>query len=68
MIQRKDVLLALELQVKLGEIGKPKGLSDLLIAAISINRGEELVTCDEDFENIVKVSSLRAKIVRTGSG
>ncbi|MBO3842943.1 MAG: DNA-binding protein [Candidatus Brockarchaeota archaeon] len=38
LIQRGDIILALEMQIKLREAGKPKGLSDLLIAAISINR------------------------------
>jgi predicted nucleic acid-binding protein len=30
-------------------IGKPLGASDLLIAAVCLNRNEELVTMDEDF-------------------
>jgi len=64
LIQRKDVLLALELQIKLRETGKPKGLSDLLIAAISINRQEELLSSDEDFEDIVKICNLKLKIVK----
>ena len=64
LIQRKDVLLALELQIKLRETGKPKGLSDLLIAAISINRQEELLSRDEDFEDIVKICNLKLKIVK----
>jgi predicted nucleic acid-binding protein len=46
LIQKKDILLALELQIKLRKTGKPKGLSDLLIAAISINRQEELLSSD----------------------
>jgi len=34
---RKDILLALELQIKLRKLENPKGLLDLLIVAISIN-------------------------------
>jgi hypothetical protein len=64
LIQRKDILLALELQIKLRKTGKLKGLSDLLIAAISINRQEELLSSDEDFEDIVKVCNLKLKIVK----
>jgi predicted nucleic acid-binding protein len=64
LIQRKDILLTLELQIKLRKTGKPKGLSDLLIAAISINRQEELLSSDEDFEDIVKVCNLKLKIVK----
>ncbi|MCI4439545.1 DNA-binding protein [archaeon] len=64
MIQRKDILLALELQIKLRKTGKLKGLSDLLIAAISIKRQEELLSSDEDFEDIVKVCNLKLKIVK----
>ncbi|MEM1546636.1 MAG: DNA-binding protein [Candidatus Methanomethylicia archaeon] len=36
-IQREDIILAFELQVKLRRKGKPKGVSDLLIFAICIN-------------------------------
>lgn len=64
LIQRKDILLALELQIKLRKTGKLKGLSDLLVAAISINRQEELLSSDEDFEDIVKVCNLKLKIVK----
>jgi predicted nucleic acid-binding protein len=46
LIQRKDILLALELQIKLRKLENPKGLLDLLIAAISINRQEELLSSD----------------------
>ena len=54
--------LAIELQMKLRAKGKP--FSDLLIAAICINRGEELVTKDTDFEDIAEVSALRLKLIR----
>jgi len=64
LIQRKDILLALELQIKLRKTGKPKGLSDLLIAAISINRQEELLSSDEDFEDIVKICNLKLNSAR----
>jgi len=49
--------LAIELQVKLRARGKPKPFSDLLIAAICINRDEELVIKDTDFEDIAEVSA-----------
>ncbi len=44
-------------------VGKPKSFADLLIASICINRGEELITKDEDFLDIAKVSNLKVKIV-----
>ena len=56
--------LAIELQMKLRAKGKPKPFSDLLIAAICINRDEELVTKDTDFEDIAEVSVLRLKFIR----
>jgi predicted nucleic acid-binding protein len=62
LIQRKDILLALELQIKLRKLENPKGLLDLLIVAISINRQEELLS--SDFEDIVKVCNLKLKIVK----
>jgi len=30
-------------------MGKPQAFADLLVAAIAINRGEELITRDKDF-------------------
>ncbi|QDA30629.1 type II toxin-antitoxin system VapC family toxin [Thermococcus indicus] len=54
-----DYLLAHELQEKLLKRGSPRGFADLLIAAICINRGEELITYDSDFVEIAKISSLR---------
>jgi predicted nucleic acid-binding protein len=50
--------LAFELQKKLYERGKPKTFSDLVIAPISINRAEELITKDNDFKSIAEVSNL----------
>jgi predicted nucleic acid-binding protein len=50
--------LAFELQKRLYERGKPKAFSDLVIAAISINRAEELITKDNDFKSIAEVSNL----------
>ncbi|MCD6593913.1 DNA-binding protein [Candidatus Bathyarchaeota archaeon] len=40
----EDYELAYKLQLKLMKAGKPKPFSDLLIAAICINRNEELLT------------------------
>jgi len=59
----KDFILAHRLQLKLMDIGKPKGFADLLIASICINRGEKLLTRDEDFLDIARVSSLQVEIV-----
>ena len=60
---RDDIDLAIELQVKLRKIGKPKPFSDLLIAAMCINREEELLTSDMDFKDIEQVSELKATFV-----
>jgi predicted nucleic acid-binding protein len=46
---RAEQLRAVHLQKRLRVIGKPLGASDLLIAAVCLNRNEELVTMDEDF-------------------
>ena len=54
-----DFLLAHRLQEKLLERGEPRGFADLLIAAICINRGEELITRDSDFVAIAEVSNLK---------
>jgi len=45
----EDYELAYKLQLKLMKAGKPKPFSDLLIAAICINRNEELITDDACF-------------------
>jgi predicted nucleic acid-binding protein len=46
----EDYIVAHRLQLAL--IGKPQAFSDLLVAAVAINRGEELATRDGDFEVI----------------
>lgn len=58
--------LAFELQKKLYAQGKPKAFSDLVIASISINRAEELITKDNDFRNIAKVSNLNLIVLENG--
>jgi len=58
-----DIKLAINLQIKLRKLGKPKPIADLLIAAICINRNEELITRDKDFLDIAKVSDLKVKLV-----
>jgi len=63
IIERDDVLLSIELQKRLRVAGKPKSFSDLLIASICINRNEELITRDEDFLDIAKVSNLKVKLI-----
>jgi len=62
-IDRKDILLAIEIQRRLRTIGKQKPFADLLIASICINRNEELITKDKDFLDIAKVSNLRVRII-----
>ena len=59
----EDFFLAYELQRKLLKQGKPKGFADLLIAAICINRGEKLITKDDDFKDIAGVSELKIELV-----
>jgi len=59
-----DYYLAYDIQRKLISIGKMKGFADLLISAIVINNGEELITSDEDFTDIAKVSDLKVKIIK----
>lgn len=54
-----DFELALDIQRKLMERGRMKPAADLIIAATSINRGEELLTGDRDFEEIGRVSDLK---------
>ncbi len=63
VIERKDILLSIELQRRLRAIGKPKPFADILIASICINRNEELITKDKDFLDIAKVSKLKVKII-----
>jgi len=58
---RDDMDLAVKLQLKLKSRGKPKPFSDLLIAAICINRNEELVTKDENFRDIAEASNLKVR-------
>ena len=49
---REDHILAYKLQLRLMEKGKPQQTTDLIIAAIALRLGEELVTADRDFEII----------------
>ncbi len=35
-------------------MGEPQAFADLLVAAISVNRDEELVTHDKDFAHILQ--------------
>jgi len=57
----EDYELAYKLQLKLMKAGRPKPFSDLLIAAICINRNEELITNDEDFKDIANTSNLKLR-------
>ena len=58
-----DFMLAHKTQNKLVKLGKAKAFADLLIASICINRNEELITRDEDFSDIAKVSDLKVKLI-----
>jgi len=64
LLERRDIITAIELQRKLREMGLPKGVADLLIAAISINRNEKLVTMDENFLDIAKISRLNIELLK----
>jgi len=57
----EDYELAYKLQLKLMKARRPKPFSDLLIASICINRNEELITNDEDFEDIANISELKLR-------
>ncbi|MFW6111291.1 MAG: DNA-binding protein [Thermoproteota archaeon] len=61
--QRGDLDSTVEIQSNLRSTGKPKPFSDLLIAAICMNRNQELLTKDKDFQDIAQVSNLKVKIV-----
>jgi hypothetical protein len=58
----EDYFLAYELQKKLRERGEPRSFPDLLIAAMCINRGEVLLTKDENFLEISNISELKVRI------
>jgi len=58
-----DIKLAINLQIKLRKLGRQKPIADLLIAAICINRNEELITRDKDFLDIAEISDLKVKLV-----
>jgi len=64
MPSAEDYFTAYRLQRKLRQLGKPKSFSDLLIAAICINRGDELVTRDEDFLDISAISELKLRFTQ----
>ncbi|WP_457550807.1 PIN domain-containing protein [Archaeoglobus sp.] len=63
IIERNDILLAIELQRRLRKVGKTKPFADLLIASICINRKEELITKDKDFLDVAEVSDLKVKVI-----
>jgi len=62
---KDDFVLAHRIQLELLRMGKPQAFADLLVAAIAINRDEELVTCDKDFIHILQAAErlgYRAKL------
>lgn len=63
LLERKDIIKAIELQKKLRKIGAPKGVADLLVAAICINRNEKLLTTDKDFLDTSKIFELDIELL-----
>jgi len=64
----EDYIVAHRLQLALIGLGKPQAFSDLLVAAVAINRGEVLATRDSDFEVIgeaARVLGLLLKVATT---
>lgn len=57
----EDFKTAYTIQDKLYQVGKMKSFADLILAAICINKKEELVTKDIDFKDIAEASELKAK-------
>jgi len=53
--QKEDYFKALEIMVKLREIGKPSPAMDVIIAAMCIRRGLKLITKDMHFSSIKEV-------------
>jgi len=62
-----DQLRAASLQEKMRALGKPMSAADLLIAAVCLNRDEELLTMDEDFLSILEVEPAFRVIVERPS-
>lgn len=63
----EDQMLAAELQRRLRRAGRPLSAADLLIAAVCLNRGEELLTEDEDFLAVVEIEpSLKVVVESPG--
>jgi len=62
-LKRSDLNLALKIQLNLRKVGAQKPIPDILIAAICINRNEELITKDSDFLDISKVTNLKIKLI-----
>lgn len=56
------------LAAQLGQDCRRKGITanslDLLISAVALNHGVEVVTFDDDFQKIAGVSSLKAKLLQ----
>jgi len=53
---------------ELGQVCRQKNLTvnslDLLIAAVALNHGAEVVTFDDDFAKIADISNLQAKLLK----
>jgi hypothetical protein len=64
----EDYIVAHRLRLGLIGLGKSQAFSDLLVAAVAINRGEVLATRDGDFEVIgeaARVLGLLLKVATT---
>ncbi|MDK2372678.1 MAG: DNA-binding protein [Candidatus Korarchaeota archaeon] len=58
-----DQLRAASLQERMRSLGKPMSAADLLVAAVCLNRDEELLTTDEDFLSILEIEPALRVIV-----
>ena len=54
---KESARISIETERELKKSGKMINLLDIFIAAICINHGHEIVTCDEDFRKISKLKS-----------
>jgi len=60
----EDCIVAHRLQLVLIGLGKPQAFSDLLVAAVAINRGEELATRDNDFDVIGEAARILGLLLK----
>ena len=58
---REDFMLAHRIQLELPGTRSPRAFADMLIAAIAVNRDEEIITRDRDFTLYVR-EALRDRV------